>query len=202
MTCGTREAVERKIAKICGRQYLRTLVRWEVVSGAPGRVQVRLWSDLEEYRRRQTRYFGLRILVTNRSAWSTAQIIAAYRGQAKAESAFRDLKDPGLLATRPQFHWTDQKLHVHAFMCVSGYLLVRLLWWRARRATDFAGSPHSLLSELSRIRCCRVIEKTGRAGPGYTGSGRKWTRPCEPSDNSSRRSRPLPQTWYIHPDLT
>jgi hypothetical protein len=164
MTSGTREAVERKIAKICGRQYLRTLVRWEVVSGAPGRVQVRLWSDLEEYRRRQTRYFGLRILVTNRRAWSTAQIIAAYRGQAKAESAFRDLKDPGLLATRPQFHWTDQKLHVQAFMCVSGYLLVRLLWWRARRATDFAGSPHSLLSELSRIRCCRVIERTGRAG--------------------------------------
>jgi transposase len=73
---GTREAVERKIAKICGRQYLRTLVRWEVVSGAPRRVRVRLWSDLEEYRRRQTRYFGLRILVTNRRAWSTAQIIA------------------------------------------------------------------------------------------------------------------------------
>jgi transposase len=161
---GTPEAVGSRIAKICGRQYLRPLVRWEVVSGAPGRVQVRLWSDLEEYRRRQTHYFGLRILVTNRSEWSTAQIIAAYRGQAKAESAFRDLKDPGMLATRPQFHWTDQKLHVHTFMCVSGYLLVRLLWWRARRGMGFVGGPRSLLSELSPIRCCRVIEKTGRAG--------------------------------------
>jgi transposase len=161
---GTPEAVQRKIAKICGRQYLRTLVRWEVVSGDPGRVQVRLWSDLEEYRRLQTRYFGLRILVSNRSEWSTAQIIEAYRGQAKAESAFRDLKDPGMLATRPQFHWTDQKLHVHAFMCVTGYLLVRLLWWRARRKMDFAGGPRTLLAELSRIRCCRVIEKTGRSG--------------------------------------
>jgi hypothetical protein len=69
-----------------------------------------------------------------------------------------------MLATRPYFHWTDQKLHVHAFMCVTGYLLVRLLWWRARRGTGFASSPRSLLSELSRIRCCRVIEKTGRAG--------------------------------------
>ena len=161
---GTAEAVQRKIAKICGRQYLRTLVRWEVVSGDPGRVQVRLWSDLEEYRRLQTRYFGLRVLVSNRREWSTAQIIEAYRGQAKAESAFRDLKDPGMLATRPQFHWTDQKLHVHAFMCVTGYLLVRLLWWRARRKMDFAGGPRTLLSELSRIRCCRVIEKTGRSG--------------------------------------
>ena len=161
---GTPELIQRKIAKICARQYTRTLARWEVVSGEPGRVQVRLWSDLEEYRRLESRYFGLRILVSNRSAWSTAQIIEAYRGQAKAESAFRDLKDPGMLATRPQFHWTDQKLHVHAFLCVTGYLLVRLLWWRARRKMGFAGSPRTLLSELSRIRCCRLIEKTGRSG--------------------------------------
>jgi hypothetical protein len=49
-------------------------------------------------------------------------------------------------------------------MCVSGYLLVRLLWWRARRGMGFASGPHTLLSELSRIRCCRVLEQTGRAG--------------------------------------
>jgi hypothetical protein len=103
-------------------------------------------------------------LISNRSEWSTAQIIEAYRRQSRAEAAFRDLKDPGMLATRPQFHWTDQKLHVHAFMCVLGYLLVRLLWWRARRVAGFAGSPRTLLSELSRVRCCRMIEKTGRAG--------------------------------------
>ena len=161
---GTPEAIQRKIAKICGRQYLRTLVRSEVVSGTQGGVEVRLWSDLEEYRRLQTRYFGLRILVSNRREWSTAQIIEAYPGQATAESAFRDLKDPGMLATRPQFHWTDQKLHVHVFMGVTGYLLVRLLWWGARRKMGFAGGPRTLLSELSRIRCCRVVEKTGRAG--------------------------------------
>ena len=69
-----------------------------------------------------------------------------------------------MFATRPQFHWTDQKLHVHAFMCVTGYLLVRLLWWRARRHVGFPGSPRSLLSELSRIRCCRIVDRTGRAG--------------------------------------
>jgi len=39
------------------------------------------------------------------------------------EAAFRDLKDPRMLSTRPQFHWTDQKLHVHAFICVTAYLL-------------------------------------------------------------------------------
>ncbi len=69
-----------------------------------------------------------------------------------------------MLATRPQFHWTDQKLRVHTFMCVTGYLLVRLLWLRARRDAGFAGSPRTLLTELARIRCCRIIDHTGRVG--------------------------------------
>jgi transposase len=160
----TVEGVKRKLAKICGRQYLRTLVRYEVTAADQGSPSLRLWCDREEYRRLVSRYFGLRVLVTDRSDWSTAQIIEAYRGQSKAEAAFRDLKDPGMLATRPQFHWTDQKLHVHAFMCVTGYLLVRLLWWRARREAAFAGSPRTLLAELARIRCCRIVDHTGRAG--------------------------------------
>lgn len=161
---GTPETVRRRLAKICGRQYVRSLIHYEVTSNEQGLAQVRTWSAVDEYRRLQTRYLGLRVLISDRRDWTTAQIIEAYRGQSKAESAFRDLKDPGMLATRPQFHWTDQKLQVHAFMCVTGYLLVRLLWWRARRAAGFQGSPRSLLAELSRIRCCRIIERTGQAG--------------------------------------
>jgi transposase len=159
----TVEAAKQKLAKMCGRQYLRTVARYEVVD-EDGATRVRVWSDLEEYRRMSARYFGLRILITDRSEWSTAQIIAAYRGQSKVEGAFRDLKDPGMFSTRPQFHWTDQKLHLHAFLCVTGYLLVRLLWWRARRDYGFTGSPRRLLSELSRIRSCRIVECTGRPG--------------------------------------
>lgn len=159
----TVEAAKQKLAKMCGRQYLRTVARYEVTD-EDGATRVRVWSDLEEYRRLTTRYFGLRILVTDRSDWDTGQIIAAYRGLSKVEGAFRDLKDPGMFSTRPQFHWTDQKLHVHAFMCVTGYLLVRLLWRRAHRSSSFTGSPRHLLSELSQIRCCRMVECTGRPG--------------------------------------
>ena len=160
---GTPEAVRRKLAQICGRQYLRTLVRYEVQSNEQG-TQVRSWSDLEEYRRLLQHYFGLRVLITDRSEWTTAQIVEAYRGQSRVEAAFRDLKDPGMLSTRPQFHWTDQKLHVHAFMCVTAYLMVRLLWWRARRDAGFTGSARNLLAQLARIRRCRIVEHTGRAG--------------------------------------
>ena len=161
---GTPEAVRRKLAQICGRQYLRTLVCYEVESNEQGCTQVRSWSDLVEYRRLLQHYFGLRVLITDRSEWTTAQIVEAYRGQSRVEAAFRDLKDPGMLSTRPQFHWTDQKLHVHAFMCVTAYLLVRLLWWRARRHAGFTGGARNLLAQLARIRRCRIVEHTGRAG--------------------------------------
>jgi transposase len=161
---GTPEAVRRKLAQICGRQYLRTLVCYEVQSNEQGGTQVRSWSDLQEYRRLLQNYFGLRVLITDRSEWTTAQIVEAYRGQSRVEAAFRDLKDTGMLSTRPQFHWTDQKLHVHAFMCVTAYLLVRLLWWRARRDAGFAGGARNLLAQLARIRQCRIVEHTGRAG--------------------------------------
>jgi hypothetical protein len=127
-------------------------------------VRVRVWSNYEEYQHLATRYFGLRVLITDHSEWNTAQIIEAYRGQSKAGSAFRDLKDPRMLGTRPQFHWTDQKLHVHAFLCVTAYLLVTLLHRRAHQKTAYDGGSRRLLAELAEVRCCRLIDMTGCKG--------------------------------------
>src|SRR5215472_7354349 len=159
----TVSAAKQRLAKICARQYVRSVMRYEVEQAKQG-LAMRLWCDWEEYRRLTTRYFGLRLLITDRTEWTTAQILGAYRGLFHVEAAFRNLKDPGMLATHPQFHWTDQKLHVHAFMCVTAYLLVRLLSWRARKANAFHGSLRNLLSELSQIRLCRLLDHTGRAG--------------------------------------
>jgi transposase len=158
------DAAKRKLNKIRGRQYLRALLCYDADQDEQGSVRVRVWSDWLEYRRLAERYFGLRVLITDRVEWSTAQIVEAYRGQSAAESSFRDLKDPRMLATRPQFHWTDQKLHVHAFMCVTAYLLVTLLHRRATRQAAYQGSSRRLLTELAEIRCCRLIEVTGRKG--------------------------------------
>jgi transposase len=160
----TVQAAKQRLAKICARQYVRSVMRYEVEQAKHGPAAMRLWCDWEEYRRLTTRYFGLRLLITDRREWTTAQIIGAYRGLFNVEAAFRNLKDPGMLATHPQFHWTDQKLHVHAFICVTAYLLVRLLSWRARKANAFHGSLRNLLSELSQIRLCRLLDDTGRAG--------------------------------------
>jgi transposase len=158
------EAAKRKVDKIRRHQYLRSLLCSEITRDGRGPIRIRLWSDWQEYQRLIMRFFGLRILITDRAEWSTAQIIEAYRGQSKVEAAFRDLKDPHMLSTRPQFHWTDQKLHVHAFMCVTAYLLVTLLHLRAKQRTTFAGGPRQLLAELAEVRCCRLIDMTGNKG--------------------------------------
>jgi len=158
------EAAKRKLEKIRSHQYLRSLLGYKITSDEQGVMRICVWSDWQEYQRLVTRYFGLRVLITDRAQWSTAQIIEAYRGQSKVEAAFRDLKDPRMLSTRPQFHWTDQKLHVHAFMCVTAYLLVTLLHRRAAQKAAFEGSSRRLLEELAEVRCCRLIEMTGRKG--------------------------------------
>lgn len=160
----TAETAKRKLEKIRKRPYLRHLFCYRIEEVENGPVRVCVWTDWLEYERLRTGYFGLRVLITDRAEWSTAQIIEAYRGQSKVEAAFRDLKDPGMLSTRPPFHWTDQKLHVHAFVCVMAYLLITLLHRRARQKTAFDGSPRRLLDELAGVRCCRMIDMTGRKG--------------------------------------
>ena len=160
----TVETAKRKLEKLRKRQYLRSLFCYRIDQDGTEPIRVTAWSDWLEYQRLDKRYFGLRVLITDRAQWTTAQIIEAYRGQSKVEAAFRDLKDPRMLATRPQFHWTDQKLHVHAFICVMAYLLITLLHRRAKQKAAFDGSPRRLLAELADLRCCRSIDMTGRKG--------------------------------------
>lgn len=158
------ETLEKRLAKIVDHQYVRRLIHYELEKDARAGTRIRIWMDLEEYRRLTRAYFGFRVLATNRSDWSTAEIVEAYRSQSRVESAFRDLKDPGMISTHPQFHWTDQKLRVHAFLCVMAYLLVRLLWWRFQGQTNSSMSPRTLLAKLKKVRIARLVEASGKVG--------------------------------------
>ena len=79
---------------------------------------------------------------------------------------FRTLKDPLRLALRPQYHWTDQKLHVHAFLCVVAYLLATLVHLTALRDAGFTGSVDALFEALAAIR------RVTLARPGASGRTR------------------------------
>ena len=74
---------------------------------------------------------------------------------------------PLRLALRPQYHWTDQKLHVHAFLCVVAYLLATLVHLTAVRAAGYEGSVDALFDDLTAIRRVTVLR------PGATGRTRR-----------------------------
>ncbi len=94
---------------------------------------------------------GKSILFTDHDDWSTEEIVSAYRGQSHIEDAFKRMKNPHFLSWCPQYHWTDQKIEVHAFYCVLALTLTAL----ARRKAYLSGldlSIPKMLEELANIK--------------------------------------------------
>lgn len=161
---GSRAGLERRLAEILRGQHMRRLLQIDILPVA-GRWRLAMAVNAAEYERLTQEQFGLRVLMTDRDDLPTADLIAAYRGQSRAERSFREMKDPETCALRPQYHWTDQKLQVHAFCCVVGYLLLKLLERRARRAGLPVRSPRALLRALQAIREVTVLEPGPRGRP-------------------------------------
>jgi transposase len=156
----SREAIERDIqTRLMGRQHLQQVIRWELTGdkklSLKHEVDAKALDDLSRD------VLGRLVLMTDRDNWSTEDIIRAYRGQAHVEAVFAHLKDPMHVMLRPQYHWTDQKLQVHVFMCIVAYLLARLLHLRAQRA-GYRHCQEALLDGLAQIRKATVIRTTSK----------------------------------------
>jgi transposase len=95
--------------------------------------------------------FGKTILFTDNHEWATEQIIRVYRGKSEIEKDFRRMKSPMMVCVEPVYHWTDQKIRVHAFCCVLALLLSLLLKRRLRKA-GVRLSLERMLEELSEVQ--------------------------------------------------
>ncbi|MGI9952615.1 hypothetical protein V3F56_09670 [Moorellaceae bacterium AZ2] len=96
------------------------------------------------------RTFGKTILFSDREDWSSEKIMKTYNDKYLIEENFRFLKDRHYLRFEPVYHWTDQKIRVHALMCVLALLVVRLLQYRLWLAGEQLSIP-LLLEELDDI---------------------------------------------------
>jgi transposase len=156
----SRETIVRDIeTRLMGRQHLQQVIRWKLT----GDRQLSLEHDVDAQAMENLSrdVLGRIILMTDRSTWSAEDIIRAYRGQAHVEAVFAHLKDPMHVMLRPQYHWTDQKLQVHVFMCVVAYLLARLLHLRAQRA-GYLRCQEALLDSLAQIMKATVVRTTSK----------------------------------------
>ena len=70
---------------------------------------------------------GKTALFTDREDLTDYQIISLYRSAWHVESSFKQMKDTDFLTVRPIFHWTDNRIAVHIFICVLAYRLCALL---------------------------------------------------------------------------
>ena len=160
-----RTGLEERIVKLLKGQFLDGLIQWSLSETADKYIRLDFSIDQKQLAELE-RKLGFRILMTDRDDWDTGRIIETYYSQATVEEAFKNIKNPHHLALKPQFHWTDQKIIVHNFMCVVGYLLSTLLWKEARQKAGFTGTLDSLLDTLNNIRLATLIEQPqGRGRP-------------------------------------
>jgi transposase len=159
----TQRSAEKQIEELLKGQYLKQVLQIDYDAKRQGADRLRFTVDARARAHLEQEVFGKRILITDRHDWSDEEIVLAYRGQSRVENSFRQLKDDEHCALRPQYHWTDQKIHVHAFLCLLAFLLGRVLE-REARTLSYRQGLSGLLDLLGTIRLAMVLHPSGKKG--------------------------------------
>ena len=144
------QALQARIAEIRKPRFLKQIL---VVEGDLSARRLRFRIDRDALFRLDSELFGKRLIFSDRDRWTDEQIVDAYRAQSKAERGFRQMKHPVFAAFSPAFHWTDQKLRVHAFYSTLALMIVHLIEREARKAGIGDGAQQILraLSEIDEV---------------------------------------------------
>lgn len=172
-------ALRERVDEILSRRWLKEVLK---VDFDLGKRRLSFRTDRQALARVREREWGKRIVFTDRKEWSAEEIVSAYRSQSEAEGAFRQMKDPEFASFTPAFHWTDQKLKVHAFYCTLALLIVNLIEREVRRAGIELGTKLAMRA-LSEIHETTLIYPP--AG-GKQGRPRVRTRLAEMDDVQSQ----------------
>jgi transposase len=147
----TPESLQKHLAEITSGQYISEILKTQVSQTSEGSHDFRFWTDTKAFDELKRTRLGKRILCTDNHHWSTQEIIFGSRAQFHVENAFKQMKNPHWVSFSPTFHWTDQKLRVHAFYCVLALTLSCLLHRKASNA-GLDLSLETLLEQLSGIK--------------------------------------------------
>jgi transposase len=158
-----RTAVEAEIATILKARWVKDVIRVDLTGEKPSEFRLTFRTDQRARARLERRLFGKRILFTNRTSWSTGEVVSAYRSQAGVESGFRQLKDPHVVSFSPLHHWTDQKIRVHVFYCVLALAVAHLMRRQAEQA-ELKLSVREMLDQLAGIEETVLLYHDGGKG--------------------------------------
>ena len=145
----SRESLQKRLDALTSGQYTAEILKTEILD-TPGRLDFTFRIDTGAFEHLKRTRLGKRILCTDNHDWTTEEIILWSRAQSRIEDAFKQMKDPHWVSFSPAFHWTDQKLRVHAFYCVLALCLSSLLQRKVAQAGISLSIP-TLYEQLSAI---------------------------------------------------
>ena len=160
----TERGLHSRIARWLSPQFVGELIGY-TLEQRDGRWHLQFDFDHQALERLMAQRLGRTVLLTNRFDWTAEQLITAYSGQQHIEQVFRGLKDGDWLGWGPMYHWTDQKIRVHAFYCMLG---ISLLQYVRRQAVEaWPGlSTEELLEQLRQIQKYTLLyPPQGEKGP-------------------------------------
>jgi len=155
-----RPDINSKIKNILSKPHLKEIIHTEAI-GEPIVETVNFYINYDVKDDIVYKFFGKKLIITDRTEWSTYEIIKTYREQDCIEKIFRDSKNNEHFSVRPQFHYTNQKIRVHVFCCLLGLTLATLLYKEVAAHGFNEMSKIQILNTLSQIRKCWIKDKNG-----------------------------------------
>jgi len=159
-----RDKVEAEITAITAKPWVRRVITWQLTGDQPRDFRLTWQVDAAARTALEEEIFGKHVLITGHDDWPAAEVIAGYRSQSEAESAFRQMKDTHVVSFSPMFHWTGHNIRVHVFTCVLALQIAHLMRLKARRA-GLDLSVRELLRELGGIGETVLLYKGDRGRP-------------------------------------
>lgn len=147
----TISSIEKQCKTILSRQYMKSVINFEVASTKDKIPQLTYTPDNKKIQDLCDTYLGKNIIITDRDDLTNDDIISAYRSQFVIENVFKESKDRNAGTWWPLHHWTDSKIYVHGFYCTLA-LLLRALIKRRLAKSKLPLSTKRIMVELSGIR--------------------------------------------------
>ena len=161
----TKQSLQKHLDSITSGQYISEILHAEI-SESGGCLDFTFSTDSNAFEKLKRTRLGKRILCTDNDDWTTEQIILGSRAQHHVEAAFKQMKNPHWVSFSPAFHWTDQKLRVHAFYCILALTLSSLLQRKAAQANIQLTIPalYEQLSEIEEVVNLHPSESKSKRG--------------------------------------
>ncbi len=159
----TVDSVKKRLKGILSADYMKDIFEIDINEDEKGFVLLDFCFSTENLDFIKEQRLGKTLLFTDNHDWSTAKIISTYRSLYHVETAFKQMKDTTYLSFRPIYHWTDQKIRVHAFYCVLALRLC-LLIKKTLHENGMSMTIEEMLTKLAEIKqVINVYPKKGES---------------------------------------